>query len=146
MVAKIEAALGSLKGARIGVLGLAFKANTDDMREAPALTIIPQLVAGGARIRAYDPAAAEQARVSLPALEVAESVEAALADADAALVLTEWSSFRDLDWQQLARTMRRPLVIDLRNIYDPREMARQGMEYVALGRYESVPPIRAAAE
>jgi UDPglucose 6-dehydrogenase len=147
MVEKVRMALGgTLKGQRIGVLGLAFKANTDDMRDAPALTILPQLAAEGAEVTAYDPAAARHARALLPALNLAESVGAALKGADAALILTEWNEFRGLAWPKLAKTMRRPLVIDLRNICEAADMARQGLEYLALGRREGEPVYRAAAE
>src|SRR5687768_13784252 len=147
MVEKVRKALGgSLKGRRIGVLGLAFKADTDDMRDAPALTIVPLLTAEGAAVTAYDPAAGRQARALLPGLDLAESAAAALEGADAALILTEWSEFRALPWQKLAKTMRQPLVVDLRNIFEAADMARQGFEYVALGRQEGEPGLRAAAE
>jgi UDPglucose 6-dehydrogenase len=147
MVEKVRKALGgSLRGRRIGVLGLAFKADTDDMRDAPALTIVPQLLAEGAAVTAYDPAAGRQARALLPGLDLAESAAAALAGADAALILTEWGEFRALPWQKLAKTMRQPLVVDLRNIFEAADMARQGFEYVALGRQEGEPGLRAAAE
>ncbi len=147
MVRKIREALGgNLAGRRIGILGLAFKGNTDDMRDAPALTIVPQLVAEGAEVIAYDPQAFHQARELLPHLELADDVEAAVAGADAAVVLTEWGVFRSLTWKKLAATMRRPLIVDLRNIYDAQDMIRQGMEYVPLGRQETEAPFRAAAE
>jgi UDPglucose 6-dehydrogenase len=147
MVRKIRNALGgSLAGRRVAVLGLAFKADTDDMRNAPALTIVPLLSAEGADVRGYDPAAGRQARELLPEVVVVDNVEAALAGADAAVILTEWMEFRAISWPALAPIMRRPLVVDLRNIYDPQEMARQGMEYVPLGRPEAEQAFRAAAE
>jgi UDPglucose 6-dehydrogenase len=147
MVRKIRSALGgSFSGRRIGVLGLTFKANTDDMRDAPALTILPQLVAEGADLRAYDPAAFHQAREFLPGVELVEDAAAAAELADAVVVLTEWSEFRSIPWKKLAATMRRPLLIDLRNIYDPEEVTRQGMEYVSLGRRDLESAYRAAAE
>jgi len=147
MVEKIAAALGgALTGQRIAVLGLAFKANTDDMRDAPALTIVPQLAAAGAELTGYDPKAQRHARELLPALPLAENVASAVAGADAAVVLTEWRQFRSIPWRRLAPTMRRPLLIDLRNIYDPQEVTRQGMEYVGLGRQEPEPLFKAAAE
>jgi UDPglucose 6-dehydrogenase len=137
MVRKIRAALGgSIAGKRIGVLGLAFKANTDDMRDAPALTIVPQLIAEGAEVKAYDPEAFDQARQVLPDLALAPDVESAVADTDAVVILTEWSEFRGIPWRKLAPTMRRPLIVDLRNIYDPQDVVRQGLEYVPLGRQE----------
>jgi UDPglucose 6-dehydrogenase len=147
MVRKIRNALGgSLQGQRIGVLGLAFKADTDDMRDAPALTIVPQLIAEGAELTAYDPAAAAQAREFLPDLPLVGTVAEAARGADAILVLTEWSSFRSVPWRRLAPAMRRPLMIDLRNIYEPADMVRQGFEYVSLGRSEQETALRAAAE
>ena len=147
MVQKIRSAVGgSLAGRRIGVLGLAFKANTDDMRDAPALTIVPQLIAEGAEVIGYDPAARRQAAEVLPDLMLADSVEAAVAGADAAVILTEWAAFRAVPWRKLAPTMRRPLLIDLRNIYDPQDAARLGLDYVPLGREASEQAFRAAAE
>lgn len=135
MVEKVRAALGGqLAGKRIGVLGLAFKADTDDMRDAPALTILPPLIADGASIVAYDPAAATHAKAMMPQIDVADSPGGAITDMDAVLVLTEWANFRSLAWQALAPAMRRALVIDLRNIYEPKEMSRLGIEYVPLGR------------
>jgi UDPglucose 6-dehydrogenase len=147
MVEKIRNALGgSLDGRRIAVLGLAFKANTDDMRDAPALTIVPRLIAEGAEVRGYDPAAAEQARPLLPGLRIATSIEDLLADVDAAVVLTEWSAFRSIPWGQIGPRMRRRLVIDLRNIYEAEDLLRYDFEHVPLGRQEQTPPLRAAAE
>jgi UDPglucose 6-dehydrogenase len=147
MVRKIRSAIGgNLEGRRIGVLGLAFKANTDDMRESPALTILPQLMAEGADVRAFDPAAAEQCKQLLPRLLLADSIEEAVAGADAALILTEWNAFRAISWRKLILGMRRPLVIDLRNLYDAGDLAKRGVEYVPLGRRFIDPVARAAAE
>jgi UDPglucose 6-dehydrogenase len=147
MVRKIRTALGgNLAGQRIGVLGLAFKANTDDMRDAPALTILPQLRSEGAHLVAYDPQAHQQARELLPDVSLVGSVEEAVAGADAALILTEWSAFRTLSWRQLVRSMRRPLVIDLRNLYDAEDLVGRGIDYVPLGRRRLEPPAEAAAE
>jgi UDPglucose 6-dehydrogenase len=147
MVDKIRNVLGGdLRGKRIGVLGLAFKANTDDMRDAPALTILPQLVREGATVKAYDPVAAGQAKLRLPEIELADTVEAAVRGADAAVILTEWSEFRSLQWQKLVPTMRRPVLIDLRNVYEAQDILSQGMDYVPLGRQSDEEPYRAAAE
>ncbi|MGH6924996.1 MAG: UDP-glucose dehydrogenase family protein [Propylenella sp.] len=147
MVRKIRTELGgAVSGRRIGVLGLAFKANTDDMRNAPALTIAGQLIAEGAEVRAYDPVAAAQAKELLPGLHIAETIEDAARGADAVVILTEWSAFRTIDWRELAPTMRRPLLIDLRNVCEPKDILRQGMEYVALGRPVAEVSYRAAAE
>jgi UDPglucose 6-dehydrogenase len=147
MVKKIRHALGGrLEGRRIGVLGLTFKANTDDMRDAPALTILPQLIAEGARVSAYDPAAAQQAKALIPDLHLEKTVEATLAGADAAVVLTEWAAFRELPWAKLATSMRRPLVVDVRNLYELEDMTRNGIQYVPLGRRQELEPdFRAAA-
>ena len=148
MVRKIRSAMGgSFAGRRIGILGLAFKANTDDMRDAPSLTIVPQLIAEGADVRAYDPAAAHQARTLLPNVTLADTVADVVSGSDAVVILTEWPAFRSLAWNQLAPTMRRPLVVDLRNIYEAQDMVRQGLDYVPLGRQEGEnPALRAAAE
>lgn len=147
MVRKIRTALGGdLAGQRIGILGLAFKANTDDMRDAPALTIVPQLRSEGAELIAYDPEAHRQARKFLPDLRLADSVEEAVSGADAALILTEWNAFRSLSWRKLVRTMRRPIVIDLRNLYDAQDLLGRGVDYVPLGRRRLQAPAVAAAE
>lgn len=147
MVRKIRTALGgSVAGRRIGVLGLAFKANTDDMRNSPALTIVGQLLAEGAEVRAYDPAASEQAKQLLPDLRIAGSVEEVAEGVDGIVILTEWDEFRSIAWGRLAATMRRPLLVDLRNICDPKDMVRQGLEYVALGRPKPEMALTAAAE
>jgi UDPglucose 6-dehydrogenase len=147
MVRKIRTTLGGrLEGRRIGVLGLAFKANTDDMRNAPALTIVGQLMTEGAEVRAFDPAAAQQAAQLLPGLRVADSIDAVAENADAVVILTEWNAFRSVEWQRIVPKMRRPLLIDLRNICEPKDVIRQGMEYVALGRPVFESAFRAAAE
>ena len=147
MVRKIRAELGgSLAGRRIAILGLAFKANTDDMRNAPALTIGAQLIAEGAEVRAYDPVAAARAKALLPDLMIAESIEEAARGADAVVILTEWEAFRAISWDALAPIMRRPLLIDLRNICEPKDVIRQGMQYVALGRPVADSSYQAAAE
>lgn len=146
MVRKIRSALGgSVAGRRIGVLGLAFKANTDDIQDAPALTILPQLLTEGAEVNAYDPAAAHVPELG-PEMQRVESIEKAVAGADAVVILTEWESFRDVNWTLLAPTMRRPLIIDLRNLYHSEDITRQGMEYVPLGREPLEAVSRAAAE
>jgi len=135
MVRKIRTALGgNVAGRRLGVLGLAFKANTDDMRNAPALTIVAQLLAEGAEVRAFDPAAAKQAAELLPDIALMDSIAETVSGADAVVILTEWSDFRSIAWHELGATMRRPLLIDLRNICDPKDVIKQGMEYVAIGR------------
>jgi UDPglucose 6-dehydrogenase len=147
MVQKIRTALGgSLCEHHIGVLGLAFKANTDDMRDAPSLTIVPQLIAGGAHVRVFDPASNRQARELLPGAAVVESIEAVTIGVDCVVILTEWSEFRSIQWDKFVPRMRRPLLIDLRNIYTPDEALRQGLEYFGLGRPEYRAFHMAAAE
>lgn len=147
MVRKIRDAFGGdLQGKRIGVLGLAFKANTDDMRDAPALTILPQLMAEGAELKGFDPAASSHASELLPRLRIAQSIQEALLSVDAALILTEWNEFRTIPWRQLLAKMRRPLVIDLRNLFDPRDVAELGIQYLPLGRRMVDPAKRVAAE
>jgi len=135
MVEKIRTTLGgTLASKKIAVLGLAFKANTDDMRDAPALTIIPALKAYGAEITAFDPIAEEQAKKFLPEIRYAATVEETLVDADAVIILTEWREFQALNWQRLSEKMAAPVIIDLRNIYSDAQAKSMGMVYVSLGR------------
>jgi len=134
MAGKVAAALGGeLAGRRIGVLGLTFKPNTDDMREAPSLNIVPALQAMGAVVQAYDPAAHE-ARQLLPGVEFKSGPYEALDDADCAVILTEWDEFRALDLDRVKEIMRRPLIVDLRNVYKPEELRPRGFTYVSVGR------------
>lgn len=135
MVEKIRTTLGgTLASKKIAVLGLAFKANTDDMRDAPALTIIPALKAYGADITAFDPIAEEQAKKFLPEIRYAATVDETLVDADAVIILTEWPEFQTLSWQRLSEKMAAPVIIDLRNIYSDAQAKSMGMVYVSLGR------------
>jgi UDPglucose 6-dehydrogenase len=135
MVGKIvEACGGAVEGKRIAVLGLTFKADTDDMREAASLTILPALEALGARIRSYDPAGMEQARKLLSGLEMSEGVYECADSADALLILTEWNQFRNLDFGLLKQLLRGKTIIDLRNLYQPAAVATHGFTYVSLGR------------
>jgi len=129
-----QAAGGDLKGKSVALLGLAFKANTDDMRGAPALSIVEALLAMGAQIKAYDPASMEQARALMPTLTYCESALSCLAGADVAAVLTEWSEFRALDPKQIRQVMAHPILVDLRNIYDPALMRAAGFNYSSVGR------------
>jgi len=130
----IAACGGSVAGKRIGLLGLAFKPNTDDMREAPALDMIPTLEAAGAVVSAYDPEATEQARSQLPNVVYARSAYEALDGADVLVLLTEWDEFRALDLARVKRMLREPIVVDLRNVYRPEEMQRHGFVYHGIGR------------
>jgi UDPglucose 6-dehydrogenase len=133
-VEKLRECLGTVRGQLIGLLGLSFKPNTDDMREAPSLEIARHLLASGATVRAYDPVANENARRILPELEYRRSPYATARGADALVVVTEWNEFRQLDLVRLKRGMRRPVVVDGRNIYDPAEMRALGFVYRGIGR------------
>jgi UDPglucose 6-dehydrogenase len=134
MVEKIERLVGDVKDKKIAVLGLSFKPETDDMREAPSVDIIEALLAKGARVKAYDPVAAEQARKFLPEIEYAEDEFGAVEGADALVFMTEWNQFRALDMQRVKELMRAPKVADLRNIYEPERMRKLGFDYVGVGR------------
>jgi UDPglucose 6-dehydrogenase len=140
MVAKIESGIGDLRDKTIAVLGLAFKPETDDMRAAPSIPIIHELVAKGSRIRAYDPVAMGNAAKSFASLEGRERLvycvdEYQAADqADALIILTEWNQFRHLDLQRLRQLMRGPHFFDLRNVYEPKEMSDLGFIYSGVGR------------
>jgi UDPglucose 6-dehydrogenase len=131
---KVRAALGSVEDRTIGVLGLAFKPNTDDLREAPAIEIIHLLQSEGARVRAFDPAANEAARAVLPGVELCSDAYAVAKDADALILLTQWSEFRRIDLDRIRRAMRYPLLVDGRNLYDPAEMVARGFFYQPIGR------------
>jgi UDPglucose 6-dehydrogenase len=134
MAEKIEALTGGVKGKEVAVLGLSFKPETDDMREAPSVDIIRALVERGAKVRAYDPVAAEQARKLLPEIVYAEDEYAAAEGADCLVFMTEWNQFRALDMKRVRSLMREPRVADLRNIYDPERMRELEFEYVGVGR------------
>jgi UDPglucose 6-dehydrogenase len=116
------------------VLGLTFKPNTDDMREAPSIALITALNDMGARVRAYDPAGMEQARALIGDVVYCDDAYACAEGADALVIVTEWEQFRALDLARLKQIMARPVVIDLRNIYRPDDMARHGFTYVGVGR------------
>jgi UDPglucose 6-dehydrogenase len=135
MVQKIVAACGgSVRGKRLAVLGLAFKPNTDDMREAPSLSILPVLVAEGADVRAYDPAAMPEARKLLPEVTTEADPYACIEGADALVILTEWDQFRALDLDRVKAILRKPIVVDLRNVYKPADMTARGFTYISIGR------------
>ena len=127
---------GTVSGKNIAVLGLAFKAQTDDVRDSPALTIVPVLRREGASVTVYDPAANENAKRHLGngAVIFAESLPDALKNADGAVIFTEWDEFRKADWRSLASTMANPLLIDLRNLFSLQEARSIGINYVSLGR------------
>src|SRR5262249_33862229 len=135
MAAKVLAACGgSLDGKIIAVLGLTFKPNTDDMREAPSLVIVPTLEAHGARVRAYDPHGMAEARKLMPRLETAADPYACIEGADAMLILTGWDQFPALGLDRVKNDLRSPIVVDLRNIYRPSDVAAKGLTYVSVGR------------
>ncbi len=134
MLTKIRDVLGEPRGKVAAVLGLTFKPNTDDIRESPALKIIEGLRAMGVSVRAYDPIAMEHARAALPGVEfVADEYEAA-SGADVLVLATEWNQFRSLDMERIKGLLRRPAIVDLRNIYEPSEMARLGFTFRCVGR------------
>lgn len=137
----ITACDGTLTNKSIGVLGVTFKPNTDDMRDAPSLDIIPLLQKAGARIRAYDPEGMSEARKYLDDIEWSEDAYGVMQGADALLILTEWNEFRALDLGRTRKLLRKPLVIDLRNIYTPAEMTSAGFEYHSVGRPSFPPPL-----
>jgi len=134
MMAKIREAAGGLKGKTFGMLGLSFKPNTNDLREAPALAISRELLAEGAIIRAYDPEALEEACRMLPELEPCRDAYHAAEGADALVIVTEWNVFRNLDFDKLKAVMRSPLLLDLRNVYDPGRVTAAGFKHVSVGR------------
>jgi len=131
---KLREALWVVRGKQIGVLGLAFKPNTDDIRFAPAVDLIHRLIEEGAHVRAYDPEAMDKARAVLPHIEYAKSEYDAAEDSEALLIATEWDQFRSLDWARIHKAMARPLILDGRNLLSPAEMKRHGFEYRSLGR------------
>src|SRR5215469_4486776 len=131
---KVRTTLTSLEDRTIGVLGLAFKPNTDDLRESPAVEIIHLLQSEGARVKAFDPAANEAARSILPGVELCSDAYAVAEGADALILLTQWSEFRRLDLEQIRQSMRYPLVVDGRNLYDPTDMVARGFFYQPIGR------------
>ena len=134
MLPKIEKLVGSLEGKTIAVLGLAFKPETNDMREAPSIEIINGLLKSGATVRAYDPVAMAEAAEVLPEVEYADDEYAAVTDADALVFVTEWNQFRALDMGRIRDLMRSPSIADLRNIYEPEHMRELGFKYVGIGR------------
>ena len=130
----VQAMGGDVKGKRIGVLGLTFKPNTDDMRDAPSLDIIPALQAAGAQVTAYDPEGETEARHLLPGVDFAAEPYAVAKGAQAVVIITEWDEFRALDLDRLKADMARPVLVDLRNIYKPADVRQQGFDYVSVGR------------
>ncbi|MBM3565905.1 MAG: UDP-glucose/GDP-mannose dehydrogenase family protein [Alphaproteobacteria bacterium] len=135
MAARVVAACGgSVKGATLAVLGVTFKPNTDDMRDAPSLDIVPALRTAGARVRVYDPEGRKEGEAMLPGVEWTDDAYAALEGADGAVIITEWNEFRALDLPKIKKAMKRPVLVDLRNIYRADEMAAAGIVYHSIGR------------
>lgn len=134
LVHKLQVELGDLNERRVAVWGLSFKQNTDDMREAPSIDIVGMLLQRGAEVRAYDPAAGEHAKRLMPQIEVSENPYAAVEGADALCVVTPWNEFKQANLDRVAETMRNPLIVDGRNIYDPAELRNMGFTYVGVGR------------
>ena len=130
----IAASGGSVAGKTVAVLGLTFKPNTDDMRDAASLVVLPALAGKGARVRAYDPAGMEEARRLIPGLDTAPDPYACMDGADAVVILTEWEQFRALDLDRVKAALRSPVIVDLRNIYDPADLKAKGFTYVSVGR------------
>ena len=137
----IEACGGSVAGKTIAILGLTFKPNTDDMREAPSLDVVPRLLEAGASVRTFDPAGMDEARPLLADVTWCEDSYGAMTGVDAVAILTEWNEFRALDLARTKSLLSAPLMIDLRNIYSPEEMARNGFDYISVGR----PPVYGAS-
>ncbi len=135
MARKIVAALGgSTRGKRVALLGLAFKPNTDDMRDAPSLAIVASLAGDGASVHAYDPESMEQARPLMPEVTFHDDAYAAIEGADALAIVTEWDEFRALDLGRIKKLLKAPVIVDLRNIYRPEDMRKHGFTYVSVGR------------
>jgi len=139
MVEKIRDTIGDLRGKTFAILGLSFKPNTNDLREAPALAIAEILIKQGATIRAYDPVALEEASRTLNGLTSCEDAYHAAEGTDALILMTEWNQFRNLDFERLKTLMRQPVLFDLRNVYDPTKVAALGFLHVSVGRRSQGP-------
>ena len=134
MVPKIEKLVGGLEGKKIGMLGLSFKPETDDMRESPAIDIVKYLLEGGASVCAFDPVAMDEAKHCIDGIEFAKDEYDAISGADAVVILTEWNQFRALDMDRVKSLLKAPKIADLRNIYEPEDMRGLGFEYIGVGR------------
>ena len=146
-LSKVRSALWTLRGKRLAVLGLSFKGDTDDIRESPAIDLVEMLLSEGCSVAAYDPAAMKRAEAEIassPQMRYAADVEDAARDADALLILTDWPEFAQLDLRKLNSTLRYPIVIDGRNLYDPQVMLEHGFTYLSIGR-PAATPVRDAA-
>jgi UDPglucose 6-dehydrogenase len=125
---------GEVNGLVVGLLGLAFKPNTSDVRESPAVRIAERLLREGARVKAYDPAGMDEIAGTLEGLELMHDEYAVAEGSDVLVLATEWNQFRQLDLQRIRKSLRKPVVVDLRNIYEPADMKRLGFEYTGVGR------------
>ncbi|QEX16106.1 UDP-glucose 6-dehydrogenase [Hypericibacter terrae] len=135
MVSRVTNAVGgNVRGKTIAVLGLTFKPNTDDMRDSPSLVILPRLLEQGAKVRAFDPEGMGEARKQMPDVDYCGSAEDAMSGADCLLLLTEWNEFRALDPRRIKALLGKPVVVDLRNVYNPAEMRAAGLTYTSVGR------------
>ena len=134
MVEKITTAVGGLSGKTLSFLGLAFKPNTSDTRESPAMRIIQELQGVGVTVRAFDPAAMDEAKHALPEITYCADAYDAAKGGDALVIATEWNEFRNLDWERMRSALRAPVVVDLRNVYDPHHMREMGFRYTGVGR------------
>jgi UDPglucose 6-dehydrogenase len=134
MVKKIVEKVGDPKGKTIGILGLSFKPNTDDIRESSSIVIIQGLLAMGAKVKVFDPAAMEETKAVLPKIEFGKDAYDVAKGADALVLATEWNQFRRLDLQRIKELLKKPVFIDLRNVYDPDQMKRSGFDYCGVGR------------
>jgi len=142
MVSKIIDVLGEIKGATVGMLGLSFKPNTNDLRESPALSIAQALLAQGIKVRAYDPAALEEASQLVQGFVPCRSSYETAEGADALVLMTEWNEFRNLDFTKLKSLMRQTVLVDLRNIYEPSRVASHGFRHISVGRPEPAPGLQ----
>ncbi|MBX3244537.1 MAG: UDP-glucose/GDP-mannose dehydrogenase family protein [Acidobacteria bacterium] len=134
MIPKIQKLIGDFSGKKVGVLGLSFKPETDDMRESPAIDIIHSMIERGASVRAFDPVAMEESRHYINGIEYASNEYDAITGADVLVIITEWNQFRALDMQKVKELLNTPKIVDLRNIYEPEDMREIGFEYIGVGR------------
>jgi UDPglucose 6-dehydrogenase len=140
MADRIIAGLGgSAQGKKVALLGLTFKPNTDDMRDSPSLAIVPALQQAGATVRAYDPEGMDEAKRMLDDVVWCDTAYEGMGGADALVILTEWNQFRALDLARVKRLLRQPVIVDLRNIYEPADMVAAGFAYSSIGRASRAP-------
>ena len=137
-----KASNGIPRESKFRTVGITFKPNTDDMPEAPSIPLVTGLLDMGAKVRAHDPVGMEQAKLELPAMTYCEDPYSCAANADALVIVTEWEQFRALDLRRLKKVMAKPVIVDLRNIYRPEDMAAQGFDYESVGRTNNIPRTR----